>query len=152
MLSGAWSLGRGKKTIKLHNLTKFVKYPPDKNPCSVFKSKVLTLMYTNGFPPAVGIVLIYPPMAQLRLDTKLVINTTRILSSAWYEQVCYAISLSHTTTNFKPLTASDVEKGVEDGKELPRKFLRLAESFQENHTHYVAFWENLSNYFKIYGY
>ena len=46
----------------------------------------------------------------------------------------------------------EVEKGVEDGKELPRKFLRLAESFQANHTRYVAFCENLSNHVKIYGY
>ena len=46
----------------------------------------------------------------------------------------------------------EVEKGVEDGKELPRKFLRLAESFRANHTRYVAFCENLSNHVKIYGY
>ena len=39
---------------------------------------------------------------------------------------------------------------MEDGKELPRKFLRLAESFQANHTRYVAFCENLSNHIKIY--
>ena len=43
----------------------------------------------------------------------------------------------------------EVEKGVEDGKELPRKFLRLAESFQVNHTRYVAFCENLSNHPKM---
>ena len=41
---------------------------------------------------------------------------------------------------------------MEDGKELPRKFLRLAESFRANHTRYVAFCENLSNHVKIYGY
>ena len=40
---------------------------------------------------------------------------------------------------------------MEDGKELPRKFLRLAESFQANHSRYVAFYENLLNHVKIYA-
>ena len=35
---------------------------------------------------------------------------------------------------------AEVEKGVEAGKKLPRKFLRLAESFGANHTRDVAFW------------
>ena len=41
---------------------------------------------------------------------------------------------------------------MEGGKELPRKYLRLAESFQANHTRYIAFSENLLNHVKIYGY
>ena len=47
---------------------------------------------------------------------------------------------------------SEVEKGVEDGKEPPRKFLRLAESLQVNLTRFVTFSENLANHVKMYGY
>ena len=43
-----------------------------------------------------------------------------------------------------------MQKGVEHGNNVPRKFLRFAESFQTNHTRYVAFCENLSNHVKIY--
>ena len=57
-------------------------------------------------------------------------------------------SLSHLSACLN----SEVEKGVEAGKELPRKFLRLVESFQANHKRYVAFCEKLSNHVKIYGY
>ena len=38
---------------------------------------------------------------------------------------------------------AEVEKGVEAGKKLPRKFSSLAESFGANHTRDVAFFINL---------
>ena len=53
------------------------------------------------------------------------------------------------SANEQPLK-SEVQKGVEHGNNVPRKFLRFAESFQTNHTRYVAFCENLSNHVKIY--
>ena len=36
--------------------------------------------------------------------------------------------------DFVWVTGAEVEKLVEAGKELPRKYLRLAESFKENDT------------------
>ena len=39
---------------------------------------------------------------------------------------------------------AEVEKGVETGKKLPRKFPSLAGSFGANHTHDFAFFNNLN--------
>ena len=41
---------------------------------------------------------------------------------------------------------------MEDGKELPRKFLKLAETFQANRTHFVAFCKNFLKHVKMYGF
>ena len=62
------------------------------------------------------------------------------------------MGLSLASYNSRLGLEAEVEKGVEDGKELPRIFLRLAVSFQANHKRYVAFCENLLNHVKIYEY
>ena len=44
-------------------------------------------------------------------------------------------------------TPPEVEKGVEAGKKLPRKFLILAESFEANHTRDCSFFNNINTDF-----
>ena len=52
----------------------------------------------------------------------------------WVRSVNIYIKRHVGRSDFVWVTGAEVEKLVEAGKELPRKYLRLAESFKENDT------------------
>ena len=54
----------------------------------------------------------------------------------WVRSVNIYIKWHVGRSDFVWVTGAEVEKLVEAGKELPRKYLRLAESFKENDTNY----------------